>query len=139
MRSNNNQLAPAENWPKRGSSATLDLHRKSGSGVLPSILDTRISSSVESTQRSQPWSITPAEQNASPAFARLAQNLPAEIGFLLHYGIASGILVAAAATARAQGVTADAVLLAEGKISEYYFYFTSRWRAISARLLSTEP
>jgi glycosyltransferase XagB len=36
--------------------------------------------------------------------------------------VSSGILLAAAATARAQGMTADAVLIAEGKISEYDFY-----------------
>lgn len=61
-------------------------------------------------------------QNASPASARVTRNLPTEIGFLVHYGIAPSILMAAAATARAHGVTADAILLAEGKVSEYHFY-----------------
>jgi cellulose synthase/poly-beta-1,6-N-acetylglucosamine synthase-like glycosyltransferase len=98
MRSNNNQLAPAGNWSKRRRFATLG------------------GSSAGSNQRSAEG------QNASPAFARFTRSLPTEIGFLVHYGIAPGILMAAAATARARGETADAVLLAEGKVSEYHFY-----------------
>jgi hypothetical protein len=54
--------------------------------------------------------------------ARAGHHLPTEIGFLANYGIAPGILVDAAAKARSQGVTADAVVLAEGKVSEYHFY-----------------
>ena len=61
-------------------------------------------------------------QNASRASARVTRNLPTEIGFLVHYGIAPGVLMAAAATARARGATAEAILFAEGKVSEYHFY-----------------
>lgn len=48
--------------------------------------------------------------------------MPAEIGFLAHHGISPSILETAVKKARLEGVTADAVLLAEGKISEDQFY-----------------
>lgn len=44
---------------------------------------------------------------------RVAQHVPTEVAFLVHYGMASAVLMAAAATARAQRITADAVLFAQ--------------------------
>jgi glycosyltransferase XagB len=122
MWSNNNQPAPAVDWPRQGRAATRDLPGKSGSEVSPPNLDTRAGRRSEPALRSKAASTATVGQNARPAVARVPQNLPLEIGFLAHYGMAYGTLVAAAAKARAQGVTAEAVLLAEGEISEHHFY-----------------
>ena len=65
-------------------------------------------------------SLALAPSTFSPA--RGASYLPREIGFLAHYGVSFARLANAAETARAQGVTADRVLIAEGQISEDYFY-----------------
>jgi len=121
MPSNNNQPQPAppENWASEAV-PRLDLRRKSEASSPP--VERRASPRLDPSPKAQLRSTVIAWQNARAASARVAQNLPAEIGFLVHYGIASGILVAAAAKARAQGATADAVLPAEGKISEDHFY-----------------
>jgi cellulose synthase/poly-beta-1,6-N-acetylglucosamine synthase-like glycosyltransferase len=123
MPSNNNQPQPAppENWPSEAV-PRLDLRRRTGTEASSPPVERRPGPRFDRGPKSQLCSTLIAGQNASAASARVPHNLPAEIGFLVHYGIASGILVAAAAKARAQGVTADAVLLAEGKISEYHFY-----------------
>lgn len=47
---------------------------------------------------------------------------PADIAFLAHYGVAPRILSAALATAKHQGVSAAAALLAGGMVSESHFY-----------------
>ncbi|MHB8883666.1 MAG: glycosyltransferase family 2 protein [Methylovirgula sp.] len=47
---------------------------------------------------------------------------PIEIAFLTHYGVTPGVLSAAVTSAKQQGVSADAALLAQGNISEYHFY-----------------
>ncbi|MFZ3177265.1 MAG: glycosyltransferase family 2 protein [Methylovirgula sp.] len=109
--------APAETWRRRGQSVPLDLRRKSA-------FDAPTPRGLPRSELSQKFSPAPivATAGANEPAARVPQNLPAEIAFLVHYGIASGVLMAAAAAARTQGVTADAVLLAEGKISEDHFY-----------------
>lgn len=104
--------APTETWRRRSEGA--DLRRKPG--FDGSAL--RASPRGDLTQKSSPGPVA----NANDAAARVPQNLPGEIAFLIHYGVAPGVLLAAAATARAQGVTADAVLLAEGSVSEDHFY-----------------
>jgi cellulose synthase/poly-beta-1,6-N-acetylglucosamine synthase-like glycosyltransferase len=48
--------------------------------------------------------------------------LPAEIGFLAHYGVPQGVLMAAEARAKSLGVSAESVLLSEGDVSEVHFY-----------------
>lgn len=48
--------------------------------------------------------------------------LPAEIGFLSSHGVRFSVLRAAAAKARAQGISPDAALLADGTVSESVFY-----------------
>ncbi len=63
---------------------------------------------------------TLAPSTFSPA--RGTSHLPSEIGFLAHYGVSFVRLANAVETARRQGVTADRVLIAEGQISEDYFY-----------------
>ncbi len=114
--SNQPQAVPEQ--PRQGRS--LDPRRKSE--FASSSLDARAGARFEPSDKAQILPFVKAGQNAGPASPRVPQNLPAEIAFLAHYGIAPGILVAAAAKARAQGVSADAVLLAEGQISEYHFY-----------------
>lgn len=47
---------------------------------------------------------------------------PTDIAFLVHYGVAPRVLSAALATAKHQGVTAAAALLAGGMVSESHFY-----------------
>lgn len=48
--------------------------------------------------------------------------LPVEIAFLMRHGVSSAQLVEAARIARRQGVSADRALLAEGMVSESFFY-----------------
>ncbi|HEY0145577.1 MAG TPA: hypothetical protein VGB93_05390 [Methylovirgula sp.] len=67
---------------------------------------------------SEPLALAPS--TFSPA--RGTSHLPSEIGFLAHYGVSFVRLANAVETARRQGVTADRVLIAEGQISEDYFY-----------------
>ena len=73
---------------------------------------------TSTAKSSEPLALSPS--TFSPA--RVTSYLPSEIGFLAHYGVSFARLANAAETARAQGVTADRVLLAEGQISEDYFY-----------------
>ena len=47
---------------------------------------------------------------------------PTEIAFLTHYGVTPGVLSAAVASAKRQGVSADAALLTRSTVSEYHFY-----------------
>ncbi|MGO9005074.1 MAG: glycosyltransferase family 2 protein [Beijerinckiaceae bacterium] len=54
--------------------------------------------------------------------ARPTNVLPAEIGFLMHYGVQQGVLTAAGARAKSLGVSAESVLLSEGSVSEVHFY-----------------
>ena len=56
------------------------------------------------------------------AAARQPADYPIEIGFLAGYGVAPGTLLAAAAAARAHGVTADRALLAGGHLDARRFY-----------------
>ncbi len=69
---------------------------------------------------SEPVAFAPA--TFSPA--RATSHLPIEIGFLAHYGVSFARLANVAETARKQAVTADRVLIAEGQISEAFFYRT---------------
>lgn len=107
---------PAETRLRRGQSGTPDLRRKPGFDA-PAL---RAFPRGDLIQKSSPVPIAGAAAN--DAARRIPQSLPTEIAFLIHYGIGSGVLMAAVARARAQGVTADAVLLAEGTISEDHFY-----------------
>ncbi len=54
---------------------------------------------------------------------------PVEIAFLLDHGVAPALLDRAAVIARRQGVSADRALIAEGLLSEAFFY-----RALAAEL-----
>lgn len=47
---------------------------------------------------------------------------PPEIAFLTHYGVSPAVLSSAVASAKQQGISADAALLAESDVSEYHFY-----------------
>jgi hypothetical protein len=73
---------------------------------------------TSTAKSSEPLALSPS--TFSPA--RGTSYLPSEIGFLAHYGVSFARLANAAETARAQGVTADRVLIAEGQISEDNFY-----------------
>jgi cellulose synthase/poly-beta-1,6-N-acetylglucosamine synthase-like glycosyltransferase len=48
--------------------------------------------------------------------------LPAEIGFLSSHGVRLSVLRTAAARAQAEGISPDAALLADGTLSESFFY-----------------
>ena len=56
------------------------------------------------------------------AFERAGQALPTEIAFLAAYGMTPGVLLAAAQTARHQGVSAEAVLLGEAHMTPQAYY-----------------
>jgi glycosyltransferase XagB len=73
---------------------------------------------TSTAKSSEPLALAPS--TFSPA--RGTSYLPSEIGFLAHYGVSFARLANAVETARAQGVTADRVLIAEGQISEDNFY-----------------
>jgi glycosyltransferase XagB len=73
---------------------------------------------TSTAKSSEPLALSPS--TFSPA--RGTSHLPSEIGFRAHYGVSFARLANAVETARAQGVMADRVLLAEGRISEDYFY-----------------
>ncbi len=61
-------------------------------------------------------SATLFQQTATPAL------LPAELAFLIPFGIAPAVLLTAAALAVEQGIEPDVALLANGTISEIFFY-----------------
>ncbi|MGB8277013.1 MAG: hypothetical protein WCF20_03640 [Methylovirgula sp.] len=58
----------------------------------------------------------------SPSSHRSPHGWPTEIAFLTHYGVAPGVLSAAVAAAKRQGVSAEEALLACGAVSETHFY-----------------
>ncbi len=117
LTSNQPEAASPASWQRRP--AAVDLHRKSGNGLSPAV--GMRATWADGSDKSRRW-LSNEEPSSGPAPARGAQSFPAEIGFLLHYGIAPSVLAAAAADARAQGVTPDAAILTGGKVSEYHFY-----------------
>ncbi|WP_051134155.1 glycosyltransferase [Methylocystis sp. ATCC 49242] len=66
----------------------------------------------------------PASVQRRPASAKVPapRALPVEISFLIAYGVPEEVLRYAAETARRQGVSADAALLAEGLVREDVYY-----------------
>ncbi|HEY5226076.1 MAG TPA: glycosyltransferase [Methylovirgula sp.] len=58
----------------------------------------------------------------SPSRPYLSPGWPADIAFLVHYGVAPAALSAAVAAAKHQGVSAAAALLADSPVSESHFY-----------------
>ena len=101
--------------PTWSQQASLRDGMQPGRSIRANALSTRKTSTAKS---SEPLALSPS--TFSPA--RVTSYLPSEIGFLAHYGVSFARLANAVETARAQGVTADRVLLAEGQISEDYFY-----------------
>ena len=70
----------------------------------------------------------PSVDNFSPTSPATIP-LPVEIAFLLRHGVPASRLLQAASLARRQGVTADRALLAEGVVTDTFFY-----RALAAHL-----
>jgi hypothetical protein len=118
MRPITSGLAPAEDWQRRTHLAAPE----SGGAPGQDGLALRAGSWSEPSQKPPSALIANTGQRANEAVVRVAQNVPAEVAFLVHHGMASGVLMTAAATARAQGITADAVLFAQRQISEDHFY-----------------
>ncbi|ARN80658.1 glycosyltransferase family 2 protein [Methylocystis bryophila] len=67
--------------------------------------------------------------SAAPASASAPSELPAEIAFLLDFGVPRGVLQQGARLARRHGVFADEALLSEGLVDDEVFY-----RALAQRL-----
>lgn len=57
-----------------------------------------------------------------PTSARCLAKLPAELAFLIPFGIAPAVLLSAAALAHRQAIGPEAALLASGSICEIFFY-----------------
>jgi cellulose synthase/poly-beta-1,6-N-acetylglucosamine synthase-like glycosyltransferase len=98
-------------------SANRDLARLAGREASGLFRSQRGEPAFKSRQKPAFPSVAPgaAARAALPAW-------PPEIAFLTYYGVSPSVLTAAAETACAQGVSADAALLATGAISEKRFY-----------------